>query len=153
MVWEAEKEEVMETSQSSVPTSMSKPEVTSFFPLWKLKSSQLTVTPFTRVAHLKEKSADEEEGMDGEDPDGIECMTVEFIICLARIVKDAPQMEKHCYHCDSPDHFIHNCPRLVEMKTGLSLNLKEGMVPRKGGQSPQVKVDMPKVPQDGTPKA
>ena len=85
------------------------------------------------MAHLKEKSANEEEGVHSEDPDGIEGMTEKFIICLARLAKEAQQMEKHCYHCDSPDHFIHDCPWLVETKTDLPLNQKEGTVPRKGG--------------------
>ena len=41
-----------------------------------------------------------------KDPDGIKGVTEEFIVCLARAVKDAQQEEKHCYHCSSPDHFI-----------------------------------------------
>ena len=84
------------------------------------------------MVHLKEKSANEEEGVNGKDSDGIEGMTKEFIIHLARAVKDTQQTEKHCYHYDSPDHFIRDCPQLAEMKTGSSLNWKEGMVPRKG---------------------
>ena len=76
------------------------------------------------MAHLEEKSTDEEAGINGEDPDGIEGMTEEFIVHLARAVKDAQQMEKHCYHCDSPDHFIHNCPQLAETKADVLL--KEG---------------------------
>ena len=60
-----------------------------------------------------------------------EGITEEFIVCLARAVKDAQQMEL-CYHCDSPDHFIHDCPWLAGMKADVSLNQKEGMVLRKG---------------------
>ena len=85
------------------------------------------------MVHLEEKSTDEKEGISGEDPDGIKGMTEEFIVHLARAVKDTQQTEKHCYHCDSPDHLIPNCPWLAEMKTDSSLNWKEGMVPRKGG--------------------
>ena len=112
---------------------MSKLKVTSFFPLQKLQDSQLSVTHSARVVYLKEKSANEEEGVDGEDPDGIKGVTEEFIIHLARAVKDTQQMEKCCYHCDSPDHFIHDCPWLAETKTDSPLNWKEGMVLRKGG--------------------
>ena len=68
---------------------MSYPKATSIFPLWKLKGSQLTTTPSTRVAYLEDKSVDKKEGVNGEDPDGIEGMTEEFTICLARAVKDA----------------------------------------------------------------
>ena len=49
-------------------------------------------------------------GINGDDPDGIEGVTEEFIVHLARDVKEAQQVEKCCYHCDSPDHFIHDCP-------------------------------------------
>ena len=72
--------------------------------------------------HLEEKSTNEEEGINSEDPDGIKGMTEDFIVQLARAVKDTQQMEKHCYHCDSPDHFIHNCPQLAGMKTDAPLN-------------------------------
>ena len=108
--------------------------------------------PLHKGGTPQRKSPNKEEGVDSEDPNRIEGMTEVFIRHLARAVKDAQQTEKCCYHCDSPDHFIHNCPHLAEMKTGSSLNWKEGMVPRKGGQGPQVKVAVPKVPQDGTPK-
>ena len=39
------------------------------------------------------------------------------MVCLARAVKDAQADEKCCYHCSSPDHFIHNCP-LIKMSEG-----------------------------------
>ena len=71
--------------------------------------------------------------MDGEDLDGIEGVTEEFIVCLTRAVKDAQQIKKHCYYCDSPDHFIHNCRQLAEMKVDTPWNWKEGTVLRKGG--------------------
>ena len=35
-------------------------------------------------------------GVNNLDPDGIEGVTEEFIVCLTRAVKDAQQMEKHC---------------------------------------------------------
>ena len=41
------------------------------------------------MVYLKEKSANEEEGVDSEDPDGIEGMTEDIIVCLARGVTDA----------------------------------------------------------------
>ena len=103
--------------------------------------------------HLEENSTDEEEGIDGEDLNGIKGTTEEVIVCLARAVKDTQQMEKHCYHCDSPDHFICNCPHLAEMMADVPLNQKEGMVLRKGGRAPQGKMAALKVPQDGMPKA
>ena len=95
----------------------------------------------------------EEEGINGEDPDGIEGVTEEFIVCQARAVKDAQQTEEHCYYCASTDHFIHNCPQLTEMKADVPLNQKEGMVLRRRGQAPQGKMAALKVPKDGMPKA
>ena len=70
----------------------------SFFPLWKLKGSQPTATPSAWVAHLEEESADKGECIDCEDQDGIKGITEEFIVCLARAVKDTQQEEKCCYH-------------------------------------------------------
>ena len=151
--WQAENEEAMEISWSLAMANASKLGATSFFPLWKLKGSQLARTPSMWMVHLEEKSTDEEEGINGEDPDDIEGMAEEFIVCLARAVKDAQQMEKLCYHCDSPDHFIYDCPQLAETKADVSLNWKERMVPRKGGWAPQGKMAMLRMPQDGMPKA
>ena len=104
------------------------------------------------MAHLEERSTDKEEGIHGEDPDGIKGVTEEFIVHLARAVKNAQQMKKQCYHCDSPDHFICNCQWLAGMKAYVPLNQKEGMVQRNGGWATQRKTAMPKVSQDGMPK-
>ena len=125
----------------------------SFFPLWKLKGSQPTKSPSVQVAHLEEESANKDKCVDSEDPDSIEGITEEFIVHLARAVKDAQQEEKHYYHCSRPDHFICDCPLVAASRADLHLNQKEGMAPKKGAQGPQGKATMLKVPQDGTPKA
>ena len=72
VAWEAEKEEAMEASHN--------------LPLWKLKNSQPAVTPSTWVPHLEE-SANKEEYVNGEDPDGIKGINGEFIACLPRTVE------------------------------------------------------------------
>ena len=41
-----------------------------------------------QMVHLEEKGTNEEEGINGEDPDGIEGMTGEFIVHHTRVVKD-----------------------------------------------------------------
>ena len=46
-----------------------------------------------QMAHLEQKSTDKEEGVNGEDLDGIESITEEFTVHLARAVNDAQQME------------------------------------------------------------
>ena len=152
-VREAEKEEAMEPSHSQTANSTGKPKVMSFFPLQKLKGTQPARTPAVQVTHLEEDSTDKEEGTGSEDPDGIEDVTKEFIVCLAREVKDAQQKEKCCYHCSSLEHFIHDWPLVKASRTDLHWNEKEGMAPKKGVQAPQGKVTMPKASQDGTPNA
>ena len=74
----------METSRSQIVDSTSKPKVTSFFPLQKLKGTQPTKTPAVCVAHLEVESTNKEEGTETKDPDGIEGVTKEFIVYLAR---------------------------------------------------------------------
>ena len=79
----------------------------SFFPLQKLKGIRHVKTPAVWVAHLEKDGTDKEEGTESDDPNGIEGMTGEFIVCLARAMKEAQQDEKCCYHCSSLEHFIH----------------------------------------------
>ena len=150
---EAEKEEAMEPSHSQTTDKTSKPKVMSFFPLWKLKDTQPTKTPVVRVVHLEEEGSNEEAGAKSEDPDRIDDVMEEFIICLARTVKEAQQDEKHCYHCSSTEHFIHKYPLVKASRSATHLNQKEGMVLEKAAHTPQVKVTKPKAPPEGMPKA
>ena len=149
---EAEKEEAMDPSHSQTTDKASKPKATSFFCLQKLKGTQPTKTPTIRVAHLEEEGSDEEVGTENEDPDGIDGMTEEFILCLARTVKEAQWDEKCCYHCSSIEHFIHECPLVKASRSVTHLSQKEGMVPEKGAQTPQVKVTKPKVLPEKMPR-
>ena len=87
--------------------------------------------PAVRVAHLEEEGSDEEAGTKSEDPDGLDGVTEEFIVCLARAVKEA-QKEKYCYHCSIKEHFICECPLMKSSGSTTHLNQKEGMVPEKG---------------------
>ena len=150
-VREAEKEKAMEPSHSQTANNTSKPKAMSFFPLQKLKGTQPTKTPAVCEAHLEEEDSNREGGTESEDPDGIEGVT-DFIVCLARAVKDAQQEEKCCYHCSSLEHFIPECPLVKASKTATHLNQKEGMALEKGAQTPEVKMAKPKVPQEGMPK-
>ena len=54
------------------------------------------------LAHLEEEGTKREEEDETEDPDGIDRVTEEFMVCLAWAMKDAQVEEKHCYHCSSP---------------------------------------------------
>ena len=62
------------------------------------------------LAHLEEEDAGDEEDQESDNPDRIEGVTEEFMVCLARAIKDAQADKKHCYHCSSLEHFICNCP-------------------------------------------
>ena len=75
--------------------------------------------------HLEEERVEKDEVVDSEDPDGIEGVMEEFMVHLARGVKDARKEEKHCYHCSSLDHFIHDYPLVKALRTNSQLNHKE----------------------------
>ena len=55
---------------------------------------------------LEEEGTDDGEDPESDDPDEIEGVTEEFMVRLARVVKDAQVDERHCYHCSSPEHLI-----------------------------------------------
>ena len=111
---EAEKQDLIELSGSSriqTTDGLSKPRTTSFFPLRKLKGNQpLSKKSSVCLAQLEEEDADDSKDPESDDPGGIEGVAKEFMIRLARVVKDAQTDEKCCYHCSSPKHFICNCP-------------------------------------------
>ena len=65
----------------------------------------------------------------------------EFMVCLARAVKDTQADEKCCYHCNRPEHFIHNCLLVKTLWEKKQLNGKEGMTSKKGAQNPLTTVN------------
>ena len=110
-------------------------------------------TPTVCLVQLEEESIKKDEGIDSEDPDGIKGVTEEFMVCLARAMKNTQKEEKCCYHCSSLDHFIHDCPLVKALRTDSHLNHKEGTAPKEGAQAPQMKATMPMTPLEGAPKA
>ena len=136
---EAEKEDSIELSRSSriqTADGTSKPRTTSFFPLRKLKGNQpLSKKPTICLAQLEEEDADDGEDLESDDPGGIEGVMEEFMVQLARAVKDAQADEKCCYHCSSPEHFICNCLLMKTTRDKKQLNGKEGMATMKGAWS------------------
>ena len=143
----------MEPSHSQTTNKTSKPKMTSFFPPWKLKGTQPTKTPAIRAMHLEEEGSKEVAGTKSEDPNGIKGVTEEFIVCLARAVKETQKDKKWCYHCSSTDHFMHEYLLVKASRSATHLNQKEGIALVKGAWTPQVKVTKTKVPQEGMPKA
>ena len=122
-------------------------------PLRKLKGTQPTKTPAVQLADLEEDVSNNEGEAESEDPSGIDGVSKEFIVCLTRAIKEAQKEEKHCYHCSSPEYFIRDCPLVKSARAESHLNHKEGVTLKKGAWTPQVKVTLPKAPQDGMPKA
>ena len=90
---EAEKEEALEPSHNWMAYNWNKPKVMSFFPLQKLKGNQPAKTPAVWVVHLEQDSADKEDSTKSDNPDGIEGVMEEFIVCLAQAVKKLNRMK------------------------------------------------------------
>ena len=154
---EAEKEDTIELSQSPrapATDGPSKLRATSFFPLRKLKGNQpFMKKPAMCLTQLEEEGADDGKDPESDDPDGIEGVTKEFMVRLARAVKDAQVDEKHCYHCSSPEHFIRNCPLMKATRDKRQLNGKEGMAMAKGAWTPLKPANATKSPQQEAQEA
>ena len=148
---EAEKEDSIELPRSSriqTTDGPSKPRTTSFFPLRKLKGSQpFHKKPTVWLAQLEEEDADDGGDPESDDPDRIEGVTKQFMVQLARTVKDTQLDKKCCYHCSSPEHFMHNCLLMKTTRDKKQLNGKEGMVTMKGAQTPPMATSVIKSPQ------
>ena len=148
---EADKEYLIKLSRSSSSQpadGQSKPRTTSFFPLRKLTGSQpFPKKPAVQLAQLDEEDADDSEDPESNDPDGIEGVTEDFMVQLARAVKDTQMDEKHCYHCGSPEHFIRNCLLMKTARDKKQLNGKEGMAMMKGSWTPPKATSAIKSPQ------
>ena len=61
--------------------------------------------------------------MESEDPDSIDGVTEEFTVHLVRAMKDAQVEEKYCYHCSSPELFIHDCLLVRALKRKYTVKL------------------------------
>ena len=88
------------------------------------------------LAHLEEEDIWSNKDKESDDPGGINRVTKEFMVSLARTIKNAQMEEKCCYHCSSPEHFIHNCLLIKTSRENTQLNGKEGMASKKGAQTP-----------------
>ena len=130
-----------------------KPQATSFFPLWKLKGNQpASKAPIVHLAHLEEEGTGRDEDEGSDNPEGIEGVNEELMVHLVRAVKGTQTEEKCCYHCSSTEHFIHNCLLIKTLRENTQLNCKEGTALKKETQTPQMKMTMPKNPQEEVPK-
>ena len=117
-----------------------------------MKGSPFPKKPAICLAQLEEEDADDGEDPESDNPDGIEGVMEEFMVQLARAVKDAQTDERHCYHCSSPEHFIHNCLLMKTARDKKQLNGKEGMVMVKGAWTPPKAMNAIKSPQKDAPE-
>ena len=89
--WETEKEDSMELPRglrTQTTDNTPKLQATSFFPLQKLKGNQPTSkTPAVHLAHLEEVDARRDEDEENDNSGGIEGVTEEFMVHLARVVR------------------------------------------------------------------
>ena len=99
------------------------------------------------LAHLEEEDARDDEDQESDDPSGIKGVTEEFMVHLARAVKDAQANKKCYYHCSSTKHFICNCPLVKTSSKKKQLNGKEGMASKEGAQTPLTTANALKSPQ------
>ena len=99
------------------------------------------------LTQLEEEDTKDGEDSESDDPNGIDGVSKEFMVRLARVVKDAQMDEKRCYHCSSPEHFIHNCLLMKAARDKKQLNGKEGMAMMKGAQTPPKPTNAAKSPQ------
>ena len=77
-----------------------KPLVSSLCGSSRVTNRYLKQLP-VHLAHLEEESAKRDGEVESKDPDSIDGVTEEFMVHLARAVKDAQVEKKHCYHCSS----------------------------------------------------
>ena len=84
------------------------------------------------LPHLEEESTKKDKKVESKDPDSINGVMEEFMVHLARAVKDTQVEEKHCYHHSSPEHFIHDCPLVRASRENMQLNCKEETASKKG---------------------
>ena len=154
-IYEDKKEDSVELPQgprAQTTNNPPKPRTTNFFPLRKLKVNQPLLKHDVCLAHLEEEDAGDDEDQESDDPSGIKRVTEEFMFWLPRAVKDAQANEKHCCHCSSQEHFIHNCPLVKTSRDKKQLNRKEGMASTKGAQTPLTTTSVAKSPQTEAPK-
>ena len=88
------------------------------------------------LVQLEEEDANNGEDPESDDSDGIKGVTEEFMVRLARAVKDTQTDERCCYHYSSPEHFVHNCLLMKTARDKKQLNRKEGTVMAKGAWTP-----------------
>ena len=125
--------ELPQGPRTQATDTLAKPRATSFFPLRKLKGNQpIPKNPAVHLAHLEEEDTSGDEDQESDNPGRIEGVTDEFMVCLARAIKDTQVDEKCCYHCSNPEHFICNCPLIKTSREKKQLNSKEGTASKKG---------------------
>ena len=116
--------------------------------LRKLKGNQpIPKKPTVHLVHLDEEDTSGNEDQESDNLGGNEGVMEEFMVCLARAVINAQADEKCCYHCSSPEHFIHNCLLINTSREKRQLNGKEGTALKKGAWTPLTTANALKSPE------
>ena len=105
------------------------------------------------LTHLEEEDTGNDQDPESDDPSGVKGVTEEFMVHLARAVKDVQADEKCCYHCSSPEHFIHNCLLVKNSRDKKQLKWKEGMALMKEAWTLVTMTSATKSPQAEAPEA
>ena len=101
------------------------------------------------LAHLEEEDARSDKDKESDVPGRIKGVTKEFIVHLARAIKDAQMEEKCCYRCSSPEHFTHNCLLIKTLRENKQLNGQGGDGDEEGSPDPSNNSQCVKEPPDG----
>ena len=131
---EAEKEDSMELPRcprARLLTMLQNCKLPVSSPCRNSRATSPPVTASGAVGTFGGRRHRKDEDKESNYPGGIEGVTEEFMVCLARAVKDAQAEEKCCYHCSSPEHFICNFPLIKTLRENAQLNGKEGMASKK----------------------
>ena len=155
---EAEKEDSIELplgSRAQTTDNPPKPRTTSFFLIRKLKGNQpLPKKACCMFGTFRRRRCQQwwrsRESQSQQDQRGNRGVYGSF----GKGCKRCPQADvKHCYHCNSPEHFIHNCLLVKTSREKKELNGKEGMASLKGAQTPPATATATKSPQTEAAKA
>ena len=87
------------------------------------------------LAHLEEEDASDNEDQESDDPGRIKGVMEEFMVCLARAIKDAQADKKCCYHCSSLEHFISNFSLVKTLREKNSYMARRGWHQRREPRS------------------
>ena len=104
------------------------------------------------LVHLEEESARRDKDEGSEDPNSIDGVTEEFMVHLARAVRDNQTEEKCCYHCSSPEPFHPQLTTHEDLEEKYAVKLQGGDGIEEGSLDPSDKNHNTQEPPGEVPK-